>query len=51
MQNAYIYILSRNILKFYKKSGDRAFTGADPEIPGNAYPIPLSITMGLNVTF
>jgi hypothetical protein len=51
MQNARVYLLGRNILKFFKKSGDRAFTGADPETPGNAYPYPLSLTLGLNVTF
>ncbi|MDR2233382.1 MAG: TonB-dependent receptor [Tannerella sp.] len=51
IQNARVYLLGRNLLKFYKKSGDQAFTGADPETPGNAYPIPLSITIGLNVTF
>jgi TonB-linked SusC/RagA family outer membrane protein len=51
IQNARVYLLGRNLLKFYRKSGDQAFTGADPETPGTAYPIPLSITFGLNVTF
>ena len=51
IQNARFYLLGANLLKFYKKSGIQGFTGADPETPGTAYPIPLSFTLGLNVTF
>ncbi|MDR1555976.1 MAG: TonB-dependent receptor [Tannerellaceae bacterium] len=51
IQNARVYLLGENLLKFYKKKGDNAFTGADPETPGTAYPIPLSLTAGIHVTF
>jgi hypothetical protein len=51
IQNARIYMMGDNLLKIYKKSGENAFTGADPETPGTAYPIPLSLTIGINVTF
>ncbi|MDR1258672.1 MAG: TonB-dependent receptor [Tannerellaceae bacterium] len=51
IQNARVYFIGENLFKIYKKSGDNAFTGADPETPGTAYPIPLSMTVGLNVTF
>jgi TonB-linked SusC/RagA family outer membrane protein len=51
IQHARVYLLAENILKFYRKTGKNAFTGADPETPGNAYPIPLSLTAGIHVTF
>jgi hypothetical protein len=51
IQNARVYLLGENLMKFYKKSGYQAFTGADPETPGTTYPIPLAFTIGLNVTF
>ncbi|MDR1203481.1 MAG: TonB-dependent receptor [Tannerellaceae bacterium] len=51
MQNIRLYLMGENLLTFYKKSGNNAFTGADPETPGTAYPIPLSLTFGINVSF
>lgn len=51
MENLRFYLMSENLLTFYKKKGNRSFTGADPETPGTTYPIPLSITVGVNVTF
>jgi hypothetical protein len=51
IQNARVYLVGDNLLKFYKKSGKDAFTGADPETPGTAYPIPLSFTVSVNLTF
>jgi TonB-linked SusC/RagA family outer membrane protein len=51
IQNARVYFMGENLFKIYKTSGDNAFTGADPETPGTAYPIPLSMTIGINVTF
>jgi TonB-linked SusC/RagA family outer membrane protein len=40
-----------NIATIMKTWGDNAYTGLDPETPGNTYPLPFSITVGLNVTF
>jgi TonB-linked SusC/RagA family outer membrane protein len=40
-----------NIATFKKTWGDNAYTGLDPETPGNSYPLPFSMTVGLNVTF
>jgi len=51
MQNARIYISGENLIKIKKTWGDNAFTGADPETPNTAYPIPYSVTFGINVSF
>jgi hypothetical protein len=51
IKNARVYLMGENLLKFFKKSGADKFTGADPETPNRAYPIPLSMSVGLNVTF
>ena len=51
MQNARIYMRGDNLLKLKKTWGDNAFTGADPETPNTAYPIPFSISFGVNVSF
>lgn len=40
-----------NIATFKKTWGDNEYTGLDPETPGNGYPMPFSMTVGLNVTF
>jgi TonB-linked SusC/RagA family outer membrane protein len=40
-----------NIITFKKTWGNNAYTGLDPETPGNSYPLPFSMTAGLNVTF
>lgn len=42
-----IYISGQNLLTI--KSRD--FTGVDPEIPGWSYPIPTSVTGGIQLTF
>jgi hypothetical protein len=47
IKNARVYLMGENILKFTSSN----FTGADPETPGTAYPIPLSLSAGVNVTF
>ena len=41
------YISGQNL--FTVKS--RSFTGVDPENPNYGYPIPLSVTLGVNLTF
>jgi len=51
IRSARVYVMGDNLLKIFKKSGDNAFTGADPETPGTAYPIPLTLSAGFNVTF
>jgi TonB-linked SusC/RagA family outer membrane protein len=39
-----------NVLTLRKTWGNNAFSGLDPETPGLAYPLPLSITAGLKLT-
>lgn len=51
MQNAKIYFLGENLLTFKKSWGDNKYTGIDPETPNQAYPIPFSLTFGVNVSF
>jgi len=47
IQRATVYIQASNLLKF--KSG--SYTGPDPENPGNAYPIPVITTIGVNFSY
>jgi TonB-linked SusC/RagA family outer membrane protein len=47
IKDARVYLMGENLLKFASKD----FTGADPETPNRAYPIPLSVSVGFNVTF
>ncbi len=51
IQNARVYLSGQNLLTLHKGWGDNAFTGADPETPNMAYPVPRSFTFGLNVSF
>lgn len=51
MQNARIYVSGQNLLTIKKSWGDNQFTGADPETPNYAYPVPRAFTFGLNVSF
>ena len=51
MKNARIYVMGQNLLTVKKTWGDDAFTGVDPETPNLSYPIPFSVTFGVNVTF
>ncbi len=46
MQNFKFFIQGSNLINIKGSS----FTGPDPEIPGNAYPIPAIYTVGLNLT-
>lgn len=51
IQRARIALRADNIATLKKGWGDNAYTGLDPETPGNGYPLPFSMTMSLNVTF
>lgn len=51
IQSARLYISGQNLLTIKKGWGDNAFTGADPETPKFAYPVPSSFTFGLNISF
>ncbi len=51
MQGARVYFLGENLLTIKKSWGDDRYTGVDPEIPNTGYPIPFSMTFGLNVSF
>lgn len=47
LQRLRFYLSAQNVLTINSKS----FTGVDPENPNFGYPIPTSITFGLNATF
>lgn len=51
MQRARIAVRADNIATLKKTWGDHAYTGLDPETPGNGYPLPFSTTLSLHVTF
>lgn len=51
MESARIYLSGQNLLTIKKSWGDNAFTGADPETPNFAYPVPRAFTFGINVSF
>lgn len=51
MQSARVYLSGQNLLTIKKGWGDNAFTGADPETPNLAYPVPRTFTFGVNVSF
>ncbi|RGP17148.1 SusC/RagA family TonB-linked outer membrane protein [Parabacteroides gordonii] len=51
MESARIYLSGQNLLTIKKGWGDNAFTGADPETPNFAYPVPRAFTFGINVSF
>lgn len=42
-----LYVSGQNLLTIKSKS----FTGIDPETPGFGYPIPMTFTVGANITF
>lgn len=50
-QGIRLYILGENLLSFKKTRGNNKYTGVDPETPNSGYPIPFSITAGINVSF
>lgn len=47
MEKLRLYVSGQNLFTVKSKS----FTGVDPENPGFGYPIPITCTVGLNVTF
>jgi hypothetical protein len=47
LQRATVYIQASNLLTFKSSS----YTAPDPENPGNAYPIPLITTIGINFSY
>lgn len=51
MSNARFYVMGQNILTLKKTWGDNSFTSVDPETPNLGYPIPFSVTFGVNVSF
>lgn len=51
MESARMYLSGQNLLTIKKGWGDNAFTGADPETPNLAYPVPRAFTFGVNVSF
>jgi hypothetical protein len=51
IKRARVSLRADNIVTLMKTKGTNAYTGLDPETPGNSYPLPFSMTMSLNVTF
>lgn len=51
ISQARISLRADNIAKIYRRKGSDAYTGLDPETPGNSYPLPFAMTMSVNVTF
>lgn len=51
IQRARFSLRADNIATLMKTWGNNAYTGLDPETPGSSYPLPFSMTMGVNVTF
>lgn len=51
IQHARLSLRADNVLTIKNTWGDNPYTGLDPETPGNTYPLPLSMTMSLHVTF
>ncbi|MGV8134107.1 MAG: TonB-dependent receptor [Mangrovibacterium sp.] len=51
LKSARVSLRADNIVTLMKTWGDNAYTGLDPETPGNSYPLPFAMTMSLNVTF
>jgi hypothetical protein len=47
MQRAVVYLQASNLHTFKSSS----YTGPDPENPGNAYPIPVITTLGINFSY
>ncbi|MDR2042365.1 MAG: TonB-dependent receptor [Tannerella sp.] len=51
MQRFRLFVSGHNLLTLRKTWGADRFTGPDPENPDFAYRMPLSVTIGFNVTF
>lgn len=47
MQRLRFYMSAQNLLTIKSKN----YTGVDPEVPTFGYPIPVNVTLGVNVTF
>ncbi len=43
--------IADNAFLFFKKKGQKTFTGSDPETPGSVFPRPVRITFGLDARF
>lgn len=51
IQKVRLSLRADNIKTFMKTWGNNAYTGLDPETPGNVYPLPFAATIGLSMTF
>lgn len=51
IDNLRFYLRADNILTLMKTWGKNEYTGLDPETPGSSYPLPFSMTVGLNLSF
>ena len=47
MQKLRLYLSAQNVFTI----SSRDFTGVDPENPNFGYPIPLTLTIGVNMSF
>lgn len=46
-----IFGVADNTILLFKKSGNRAFTGPDPETPGSVFPRPVRFVFGIDARF
>ncbi len=51
INSARVYVRGDNLILFKHASGNRKYTGLDPEAPLESYPIPFSLTCGFTLTF
>ena len=46
-----VFVSAQNVITIAKRWGDKAFSGEDPELPGNQYQLPTTFLFGINSTF
>ncbi|MCD7935788.1 MAG: SusC/RagA family TonB-linked outer membrane protein, partial [Tannerellaceae bacterium] len=51
MSRVRLALRADNVVTLKKTWGDNAYTGLDPETPGNGYPLPFSMTFAVSVSF
>ena len=50
VNRARVYLNAENFLLIANR-GEGGYVGPDPEVPGANYPLPVSFSLGLNLTF
>ncbi|MBE7171631.1 MAG: TonB-dependent receptor [Williamsia sp.] len=50
IQHCRVFVLGGNLFTIFRKGEKDSFTAMDPALPGSTYPVPTSVTFGLNLT-